>query len=360
MTRTPLEDFVRSYVETIGGAWDEIEPQVYDLLLPRSQKPGLWEAEELRVTFDPEALPEHPGSQLASYGTPLVERLLADAVERGRFAQLYLLGLNLAPHDVSGRVRKALALGPGLEFQMERARALHFAQALFWYQATFISDQKEHEVLPVALDLHYGRQVRHRDKLLEEERLAEQPALPLPEAPRLSLAAAYPLARDEVLRTLATLAHARDRELRDRLQRQVARMKRYYADLRQELDHPGGRGKSSDEALARRTARRQAIDHEERLRIAELHQKNSLRVHLRLLNALVIQQPKLLLKGTLAAAKRPPAPLQLVWDPLTEALEAVPCPGCRRPTFSLRMSRQGTLGCPSCLKPGGEERLKKG
>ena len=29
----------------------------------------------LRLAFDPEALPEHPGTQLASYGTPLVDRL---------------------------------------------------------------------------------------------------------------------------------------------------------------------------------------------------------------------------------------------------------------------------------------------
>ena len=38
----------------------------------------------VRLVFDPEAIPEHPGAQLASYGTPLVDRLLADAVDRGR------------------------------------------------------------------------------------------------------------------------------------------------------------------------------------------------------------------------------------------------------------------------------------
>src|SRR5437870_4596648 len=183
VTRTALEEFVRDYVETIGGAWDEVEPQVYDLLLPVRHGRGLWEGEELRVTFDPEAVPEHPDSQLASYGTPLVERFLADALERGRFARLYLLGLNLEPHDLSGRVRKSLKLGPGLEFQLSQVRALHFAQALFWFQATFVSDQKEQEILPVSLDLHFGRQVRHREKLLDRSRLAEQPAQPLPEAP---------------------------------------------------------------------------------------------------------------------------------------------------------------------------------
>ena len=31
---SPLEEFLRDYVETTGGVWDEIEPQVYDLMLP--------------------------------------------------------------------------------------------------------------------------------------------------------------------------------------------------------------------------------------------------------------------------------------------------------------------------------------
>ena len=31
---SPLEVFLREYLETAGGVWDEVEPQVYDVLLP--------------------------------------------------------------------------------------------------------------------------------------------------------------------------------------------------------------------------------------------------------------------------------------------------------------------------------------
>lgn len=347
MRRSPLEEFVRDYVETIGGAWDEVEPQVYDVLLPRMEMANRWEGESLRLTFDPEAVPEHPGCQLASFGTPLVDNLLGDAVERGRFAEAFFLGLNLTPHDLSGRVRKSLRLGEGIEWQVEHVRALHFTQALFWFQAAFLSDQKEQEILSVSLDLHYGRQVRHAERLLDRSRLSEEPAQPLPEADRLSLAAAYPVARAEVLRTLTTLANARDRELRDRLARQTSRMQRYYADLRRELT--GRRSRDSEEAQARVAARKLAVEREERLRIAELHQKNSLRVSLRLLNTLVIQQPKLLLGGRLTAPRRTAVALELVWDPLMETLEAVPCPTCSRPTFFLDMMRNGAVCCEHCI-----------
>jgi hypothetical protein len=341
-SRSPLEDFVRDYVETVGGVWDEVEPQVYDVLLPAEGGGGV-----LRIAFDPEALPEHPGAQLASFGTPLIDRVLADAIRRGRSAQLYLVGLNLAPHDLAGRVRRSVTLGEGLGLRLGRVRPLHFPQAVFWFEATFVSDQKEQEIIPVALDLHYGRQVRHLDELLDHTRLAEHPAAPLAEARRLSLAAAYPPARERVVRSLATLANTRSRELSERLDRQVTRMSRYYADLRGELDEQARRGRGGEESAAKRAARREALDREERLRTAELRQKSTLRISLRLLHLLLIQQPKLLLRAQVASAKAS-APLELVWDPLTEALEAAPCPDCGRPTFAFDLTRQGRLVCPAC------------
>ncbi|HMC89773.1 MAG TPA: hypothetical protein VKI17_09500, partial [Gemmataceae bacterium] len=103
------------------------------------------------------------------------------------------------------------------------------------------------------------------------------------------------------------------------------------------------------EATEKFTVRRQALEREERLRVAELRQKSSLRVHLRLLNLLVIQQPKLLLRCRIASEKTTVA-LELVWDPLLEVLEARPCPTCARPSFSLALNRQGDLTCPSCAE----------
>jgi hypothetical protein len=344
---SPLEAFVRDYVEATDGVWDEIEPQVYDLLLPAGG-PGEEAREVVRIAFDPEALPEHPGAQLASYGTPLVDRLLADAVARGRYARLYVVGLNLAPHDLAGLVRRALTLPAESTLKPEHARPLHFPQAAFWFQATFVSDQKEQEIVPLALDLHYGRQVRHLDQLLDHARLSETPAVPLAEARRLSLAAAYPLARDAVLPTVAALANSRGREAAAQVERQVARMSRYYADLRAELDEQVRRATSRGEDLARFAGRREALEREERFRVTELRQKSALRVELRLLTVLVVEQPKVLVRGTVLGKKREEAPLEVVWDPLMGAVEAVPCPACGRPSYAFAWTRQGRLVCPTC------------
>src|SRR4051812_48258839 len=107
---TPLEDFFRDYLQAVGGDWDEIEPQVYDVLLPAADGSTLLESASgvLRLAFDPEALPEHPGAQLAAFGTPFVDSLLSEAVRRARSARFFLLGLNLSPRDLVSKVRRAI------------------------------------------------------------------------------------------------------------------------------------------------------------------------------------------------------------------------------------------------------------
>lgn len=343
---SPLEEFVRDYVEAAGGVWDEVEPEVYDILLPSADASSGADA-QLRIAFDPEALPEHPGAQLASYGTPLVDRFLADAVKGGRFGRLYHIGLNLTPHDLPGRVRRGLTLAPEARVKVERVRLLHFPQAVFWFQAAFVSDQKEQELLPVGLDLHHGRQVRHLEELLDPVHLSETPALHLPEARVLSLAAAYPLARERVIRTLASLANTRVRDVSEHTDRQISRMVRYYADLRQELNDLIERARLREDDLSRFAGRLEALEREERLRISELKQKSALRVHLRLLQLLVVQQPKFLVRKSVSIGDMT-AELELVWDPLTEALEAAPCPQCGKPTLSWELTRQRRLLCPAC------------
>ena len=125
-TLSPLEAFVRDYVEAAGGAWDEVEPQVYDVLLPAG--PAGEDREVLRVAFDPEALPEHPGAQLASYGTPLIDRLLDDAVARGRYARLH--GVSMLP-ELDERTRTRPAKAPSHPPALRSASAWKISVSVF-------------------------------------------------------------------------------------------------------------------------------------------------------------------------------------------------------------------------------------
>jgi len=333
-TISPLEQFVRDYVESRNGAWEEIEPRVYDLLVG---------SEMTRVAFDPEALPEHPQAQLASVGAPLLDRLLADAAERWSAARFCRIGLNLRPQNLEARLARAISLPPTASANIQNVRMMNCPQAIFWFKATFVGDQKEEEILPIGIDLHHLREVRHLELLLAPNRLAEELQTHLPEAPHASLAAGYRSARKQVSPTVAALGNARRRDWTSRVEKQIARMSAYYSRLRDEADEQSLRANDPNRAAARRSA----IDREEQLRVAELRQKSAVRAQVALASLMIVQQPKLLISTSIMDKGRAVGRLTTVWDPLLEAIEAAPCPACGQPTFSLRIHRNG-LGCSHC------------
>ncbi len=346
--RTELERFVLEYVEAAGGVWDEAEPQVYEVMLPPELGPALElpAGDVHRFAFDPEALLDYPSAQLMMFGNPSLERIFEDAQGRGRAARVYLPAGNIAPHDLRSRVARSLELGPGIELSLGPSRVYHLEACLFWFEATFISDEREQDIVSVGIERFHGRPVRHLEQTLRQHRVAPEPALPYPDAVGLSMPATYALAREEALRPLQVAAHARLTELQAGYGRQAERISAYFADLRTELARRVDRAVGRGEDRERFESQSRALTLEEQARLRELRQKLALRVQVRLLNLLHVVQPKLMLQLRLERAKQPPQSLTAVWDPLAQALEAVPCPTCGRPTLSL-VSR-GTLGCPAC------------
>ena len=119
--------------------------------------------------------------------------------------------------------------------------------------------------------------------------------------------------------------------------------------MRDEVAAQQERARDRKQEVEKFVQRREALLREEQLRVTELRHKSTLRVDLRLLSVLVVGQPKLRLPATLHAPKREPEPLALIWDPLTETLEAPPCPHCHQPTLVFRSDRLGRAACPQCI-----------
>ncbi len=224
----PLEQFLIEYVDAVGGLADEIEPQVYDVLLPDSETPQ-------RLAFDPDALPEHPSAQLVTFGSALLDDLLARAQARGQVGLAFLDDVHLAPHTLAQRVTRDLILPDPVSLRIEKIRPLYVTHSLLWFEATYLGDEKEQAVYPIGVDRYYGRELRYLDALLDGERLSETRRWAFADAPSLPLDRAYLAARDAVVRTARAQVHMRQDEAQHRLVEQTERMKRYYADLRAEL-----------------------------------------------------------------------------------------------------------------------------
>jgi hypothetical protein len=234
---------------------------------------------------------------------------------------------------------------------------MHFPQAVFWFKAVFSGDQKQEEILPIGIDLHYQREVRQLEALLADGRLSTSPEAILAEARHAGLVSGYRTARGHVVRTVTSLANGRRREWAVRLERQIARASDYYAQLREEADEYARRsqfrtrkpeaGSSEDDPAARAAARREAINREQSLRIAELRQRSSVRAEIRLSSVMLVEQPKLQIAAAATVKERSVGRLDLVWDPLSDGLEAVPCARCGQPTFALRIEG-ADLVCARC------------
>lgn len=340
----PLEQFLLEYVDAVGGLVEEIEPQVYDVLLPSAATPQ-------RIVLDPDALPEHPSAQLLTFGSTLFDDWLAHARARGQSGVVFLDDVHLTPHALAQRIAREITLPEQVTLSIENTRPLYVTHSVFWFQATFFGEEKEQALYALAIDRYYNRQVRYLDEWLESERLAETRRWAFADASAVPLRQAYLTAREAVTRTVRAEAHTRQQEAHARLAIQTERMQRYYADLRAELEERIAKAQARGDEVASLRARIGTLNREERVRLDELARRAQLRVELQLVNLLHIKIPRLFLYTRPTARQGQvlrPTSLVLTWDPLVEKTDALVCPNCRRPTFALRVNRYGVLHCPNC------------
>src|ERR671923_2271067 len=111
----PLEQFLIECVDAVGGIADEIEPQVYDVLMPDVETPQ-------RIAFDPDALPEHPAAQLLTFGSATLDDLLARAQTRGQIGLAFLDDVHLQPHALAQRITRDLVLSEAITLRIENIR----------------------------------------------------------------------------------------------------------------------------------------------------------------------------------------------------------------------------------------------
>ena len=349
----PLEEFLIDYVDAVGGLADEIEPQVFDVLMPDVGDPALsaWAETPQRIAFDPDALPEHPSAQLLTFGSVLLDELLERAQMRGQIGLAFLDDVHLQPHTLAQRVARDLVLPDELTLRVENIRPLYVTHSVFWFEVTYLGDEREQALYQIAVDRYYGRQVRYLDELLDGERFTDTRRWAFADAKSAPVDRAYLTARDAVVRTVSAEVNTRLHQTQARLVEQTEQMKRYYADLRAELVERIERATARGDEVESLRLRQDALNREEAVRLDELARKAQLRIQLNLVTLLHVRIPRLFISTHVAAKQTPaihPSLLTLTWDPLTEKTDALVCPNCQHSTFEVLLSRRGLLHCPEC------------
>lgn len=113
----PIEQLAMRYIRSVEGDYEQVEPQVYDIMLPEPivKELQLPVSQGLcRVAFDTEALADHSHAQLLTFGHPALDQIFAMAHQQGVLGRIFISGLNLRPHQLLSKLKQHIRIGKEL------------------------------------------------------------------------------------------------------------------------------------------------------------------------------------------------------------------------------------------------------
>lgn len=355
----PIEELTMKYILSVEGDYEQVEPQVYDVVLSDSIAKRLdmpISNEMYRVTFDPEALTDHPDAQLLIFGHPTLDHIFSMAHEQGAVGRIFLSGFNLEPYQLLLKLRQQLAIDKELKVEFGIPRVLHFTLWFYWFQATFICDEKIQHLFEVGVDQYYGRLTRHFQEILKSAEITTTPIVPYPDVVGITPIKAYSLARSETIIRLKSVIRNYKAKLEAHLNRESDQITKYFDNMAAEIDGQKKKMLDLDKDDGVIQQKKRSLELEKQARLIELKRKMTLKVDLKLMNFLSVTLPKILTPLKLTSKRHLSTDLFVVWNPLTETVEPISCPYCGNPTLELIQSSQSVIHCGLCKN--NEEKSK--
>lgn len=360
-----LETFVLEYLQEAGSIVEPPAYGVHEALLPEAVAARWRVPSYLQLAFSGD---DQAGVTRLGYNHPLVEQMVQEAHGRSASTRLYINNLRLDKSDVAELAVK--------QWRILNARAQTVKQATvvrvrstyvrFNFKAAILSDEKQERLVSVLMDAHSGSRVANAEAI-ESRATAVSPdtiLASLPDAsvrwqpkngPKLkaplaemTLTILLDRAQTAVLQEMQTeLATLQKRVARFR-QLDEARLTDYYDSLAKDLQT------RLQAASADRRAGLQdkltAVQTERRHKLADLAERYQVRIHLTLLNLLVIQQPKLI-QPVQISNRSTQVSAYAIWDPQLRQIEPLHCQVCGQPGQRLYLCHNGHLAHETCLAP---------
>jgi hypothetical protein len=360
-----LETFVLDYLQEAGGIVEPPAYGVYEALLPETAAARWGVPAYLQIAFTGD---DQDGLTRLGYNHPLVEQIVQEAHGRSASTRLYANDLRLDKSGVDElAVKSWVILNAHTQLLKQSTMArVRSTYVRFNFKAAILSDEKQERLVSVLMDVHSGSRVANSG-LIESSATAVSPDTTLASLPDASvrwqpkdgpklkaplaettLTALLDRAQTAVLQEMQTeLATLQKRVARFR-QLDEARLTDYYDTLARDLQI------RLQTASADRRAGLQdkltAVQTERRHKLADLAERYQVRIHLTLLNLLVIQQPKLI-QAVQIANRSTQISAYAVWDPLLRQLEPLHCQVCGQPGQRLYLCHNGHLAHEDCLAP---------
>lgn len=317
-----------------------------EVLLPKELS-GVFQKEELLLTFDYETARENPGSTYVTSGSHLLDQAAQMAREYGKYTIQYRPGREIVfPKNLDRKLTQAVTYLQCRQPQITEMWAAENIYYIFHFNCAFHSYDKEEEMFSAVVNGYSG--LPCPDFLENWQNLIplEKAEYVLGRAPILSLAQLYDAACSAIRPQVQHKAHDLKHITAQLAQREQQKTSQYYKQVLSEIE--AKIKPTADQVRIERLQKQlEATRAEWKHREKDIAGRYEIKAELRLDHLEACFTPALFINVKLQH-KRSIIYHCVIFNPLLGAIESPACVSCGRKTDTLVPSNHGQLACPSC------------
>jgi len=345
-----LKSFIRSVLEERGGLVEERPDGSYALFLPGEVARKIGTDEFVELDFS--SSPENPERIHVTYGSELLDRIAGLAGTEGHFAGYSIPGLYTKKENLEKEIFRKLQFRIP-RFSYAGSSNAFVAYLLFNFRYTVMADERRDGLLPLCLNCSSGARIEEMESLLVTHQAGGSMNLDHATIEKLPLDRIYEKAsREARLITERELADY-SRSAHRRMQRDLARVDRYYETLLAELEKRYRKRTLEPEKASEKEDRRKAIELEYLLKRKDIEKKYTIEIKLSLINACLVILPAVACQVRVTHRKESRM-VQVFWNSLIKGIEPLVCDRCMGDTTAVHTCPRLHLTCESCHSRCGE------
>lgn len=283
-----LQQFVTEIIEGLGGVVDPIEYALCNVLIPEEYTFYFQDKSEIMLAFDFEVAQENPEAEFVTFGSYILEQLLAivqgRAVSNLRFAEVERLEVGNPLKKITEFLKNETG-----KISVENERPVLGVWAVFQYQITYVSNERIETSDQVWVNLLTNEISSIMKK--EQNRIIykNESLYPYPIPVQIDLSKAFNVATTYLKQSGEQNNHSN----RAALEKDVTRITNYYTELLHENEKRASRRGLSEEKKREITEKSAAIILERDKQLQEIYNKHNGQTEVNLDNGILYFIPLL-------------------------------------------------------------------
>lgn len=341
-----VEKFMVSFLNRAGAVVDKPGYGLAEALLPE-ELAGVFQTEELLLTFDYETARENPGSAYVTTGSYLLDQAAQMAREYGKYTVQFRPGREIIfPKNLEKKLTQAvtyLQCRQPLITEMWAAENIYY---IFHFNCAFHSYEKEEEMFSVVINGYSGLPCPDFLETWQDLIPLEKAEYMLGRAPILSLAQLYDAACSGIRPQVQSKARELQKTSAQLAQKEQQKTSHYYKQVISEIE-AGIKPTAGQARIERLQKQLEATRAEWKHREKDIAARYEIKAELRLDHLEACVTPSLFVNVKLQH-KRSIIHHCMIFNLLLGAIESPACDCCGKATDTLVPVNHGQLACPSC------------